>query len=222
MDTMKLLLGATIALLLGALAVSWQGMNTGVKNTPPDEVARLEKQIKELRAEQDNLKMQRDLQLLRSEPIQTATPSSNAAEIEAMKLQLAQNKLALEEMEMRKEAEKRDKKVAQDEEGLIEQRKLEGGDSELRRARMISEALLIGRVKEYVEDAQYGGFITFDVLMPDQVQPGVVVAIRRKTGILGQLKVSDMSAEGAIANPMPGFGPVKPQIGDELILPPQY
>ena len=45
MDTMKLLLGATIALLLGALAVSWQGMTTGVKNTPPDEVARLEKQI---------------------------------------------------------------------------------------------------------------------------------------------------------------------------------
>lgn len=221
MDTMKLLLGATIALLLGALAVSWQGMNTGVKNTPPDEVARLEKQIKELRAEQDNLKMQRDLQLLRSEPIQ-APATSSALELEAMKLQLAQNKLALEEMEMLKEAEKRDKKVAQDEEGLIEQRKLEGGDSELRRARMISEALLIGRVKEYVEDAQYGGFITFDVLMPDQVQPGVIVAIRRKTGILGQLKVSDMSAEGAIANPLPGFGPVKPQVGDELILPPQY
>jgi hypothetical protein len=221
MDTMKLLLGATIALLLGALAVSWQGMNTGVKNTPPDEVARLEKQIKELRAEQDNLKMQRDLQLLRSEPVQ-APATSSALELEAMKLQLAQNKRALEEMELLKEAEKRDKKVAQDEEGLIEQRKLEGGDSELRRARMISEALLIGRVKEYVEDAQYGGFITFDVLMPDQVQPGVIVAIRRKTGILGQLKVSDMSAEGAIANPLPGFGPVKPQVGDELILPPQF
>jgi hypothetical protein len=221
MDTMKLLLGATIALLLGALAVSWQGMNTGVKNTSPDEVARLEKQIKELRAEQDNLKMQRDLQLLRSEPIQASVPNS-ALELEAMKLQLAQNKRALEEMELLKEAEKRDKKVAQDEEGLIEQRKLESGDSELRRARMISEALLIGRVKEYVEDANMGGFVTFDVLMPDQVQSGVTVAIRRKTGILGQLKVSQVEADGAIANPLPGFGPVKPQVGDELILPPQY
>ncbi len=220
MDTMKLLLGATIALLLGALAVSWQGMKTGVQNTPPDEVARLEKQIKELRAEQDNLKMQRDLQLLRSEPIQT--PTNSALELEAMKLQVAQSKRALEEMELLKEAAKRDKKVAQDEEGLIEQRKLEGGDSELRRARMISEALLIGRVKEYVEDAQYGGFITFEVLMPEQVQTGVIVAIRRKTGVLGQLKVSDITAEGAIANPLPGFGPVKPQVGDELILPPQY
>jgi hypothetical protein len=221
MDTMKLLLGATIALLLGALAVSWQGMTTGVKNTPPDEVARLEKQIKELRAEQDNLRMQRDLQLLRSEPVQ-APATSTALELEAMKLQLAQNQRALEEMELLKAAEQRDKKVAQDEEGLLEQRKLESGDSELRRARMISEALLIGRVQEYVEDAEMGGFVTFEVLMPDQVQPGVTVAIRRKTGILGQLKVSQVEMDGAIANPLPGFGPVKPQVGDELILPPPY
>lgn len=223
MDTMKLLLGATIALLLGALAVSWQGMNTGVKNTPPDEVARLEKQIKELRAESDNLKMQRDLQLLRSEPIQapvSATPARNAAEIEMMKAEMEAGKAAIERLQAEKAL--RDAKVADAEELEMDRRKLEGGDTELRRARMISEALLIGRVKEYVEDAQYGGFITFDVLMPEQVQTGVIVAIRRKTGILGQLKVSDMSAEGAIANPLPGFGPVKPQIGDELILPPQY
>lgn len=220
MDTMKLLLGATIALLLGALAVSWQGMNTGVKNTPPDEVARLEKQIKELRAEQDNLKMQRDLQMLRSEPVQP--PASSALELEAMRLELEKNKLAIAEMEALKEAEKRDKKVEQDEEGLLAQRGLESKDGELRRARMISEALLIGRIKEYVEDEQFGGFVTFDVLMPEQVQSGVTVAIRRKTGILGQLMVSEVSAEGAIASPLPGFGPVKPQIGDELILPPQY
>ena len=218
MDTMKLLLGATIALLLGALAVSWQGMNQGVKNTPPDEIARLQKQVKELRAEQDNLKMQRDLQQLRSESVQTPANS----ELEAMKLQLAQNKRALEEMELRKEAEARDKKVAQDEEGLLAQRGLEGKDSELRRARMISDALLVGRIKEYVEDAQYGGFVTFEVLLPEQIQAGVIVAIRRQTGILGQLKVSDITAEGAIANPLPGFGQVEPQVGDELILPPQY
>lgn len=220
MDTMKLLLGATIALLLGALAVSWQGMNTGVKNANPDEVARLEKQIKELRAEQDNLKMQRDLQMLRSEPIPTT--SSTTLEIEAMKLELERNKLALAEVEALKAAEKRDKKVEQDEEGLLALRSLESGDSELRRARMISEALLIGRVTEFVEDAQFGNFITFEVIMPEQVQAGVTVAIRRKTGILGQFMVSEVTYEGAIANPLPGFGPIKPQIGDELILPPQY
>lgn len=218
MDTMKLLLGATIALLLGALAVSWQGMKQGVKNTPQDEIVRLQKQVKELRAEQDNLKMQRELQLLRSQPVQTPANS----ELEAMKHQLEQNKRALEEIELRKEAEARDKKVADLEEVEMDKRGLESKDSELRRARMISDALLIGRIKEYVEDAQYGGFVTFDVLLPEQIQAGVIVAIRRKTGILGQLKVSDITAEGAVANLLPGFGPVKPQVGDELILPPQY
>jgi hypothetical protein len=219
MDTMKLLLGATIALLLGALAVSWQGMNTNVKNTSPDELALVQAQIKELRAEQDKLQMQKNLQILRSEPIAT-TPSS--AELEAMKLQVAQNKLALEQLELQKQNELRDAKTADAEELLLDQRKLEGKDSELRRARMISDALLMGRVKEYVEDAQYGGFITFDVVMPEQVQTGTILAIRRKTGILGQLKVSDMTPEGAIANPLPGFSDIKPVPGDELILPPQY
>jgi len=217
MDTMKLLLGATIALLLGALAVSWQGMKSGVRNSPPDEIARLEKQVKELRAEQDKLQLEKQMQQLRGASVDT--PSSSSTEVEAMKLQLEKNKLALEEMEQLK---KRDQDTARDEEGLGAQRDLESKDVELRRARMISQSLLIGRVQEYVESPQGGDFVTFEVLLPEQVQVGSVVAIRRKTGILGQLKVSDVTAEGAIANPLPGFGPVKPQLGDELILPPQY
>jgi hypothetical protein len=220
MDTMKLLLGATVALLLGALAVSWQGMTRGVKNAPADEIARLKKQVAELRMEQDKLQLERQLQQLKATTPAAPSPASNAAEIEAMKAQVEANKAALAQLEAEKA--QRDAKVAQDEEGLLSQRDLEKGDTELRRARMIAEALLIGRVKEFVEDAEYGGFITFDITMPEQVQPGTIIAIRRKTGILGQLKVSDVTAEGGIANPLPGFGPVNPQVGDELILPPQY
>ena len=222
MDTMKLLLGATIALLLGALAVSWQGMNTGVKSASAAEIARLEKQVKELRLEQDKLALERESLRLRSEiPPQQPTTSA-AADIAAIRAQMeaqAAERMAAEE---KARADREKKALEEAEEGFVEGKKLEKGDSELRRARMISEALLIGRVKEYVEDAQYGGFITFDVLMPEQVQTGTIVAIRRKTGILGQLKVSDVTVEGAIANPLPGFGPVQPKIGDELILPPQY
>ena len=216
---MKLLLGATIALLLGALAVSWQGMKTGVRNTPPDELARLEKQIKELRAEQDKFMLEKQLQQLRSDPTPSIGPS--AAELEAMKLQIEKNKLALDEIDLQAR-DKRDKKLADMEEVEMEKRGLESKDSELRRARMISDALLVGRVKEIVEDPQSGTFIILDVLLPEQVQTGAILAIRRKTGILGQFKVSDVSPEGAIANPLPGFGPIEPKIGDELILPPQY
>ena len=217
MDTMKLLLGATFALLLGALAVSWQGMKTGVRNAPQDEIARLEKQVKELRSEQDKLQLEKQMQQLRG----SANDAPNA-ELEAMKLQVEKSKQALDELEQAKERTKRDKKVAQDEEGETAVRGLESKDSELRRARMISQSLLIGRVQEYVENPQGGDFVTFAVLLPEQVQVGGIVAIRRKTGILGQLKVSQVEADGAIANPLPGFGPVKPQAGDELILPPQY
>lgn len=220
MDTIKLLLGATVALLLGALVMSWQGMNNGVKSASPDEIARLKKQVAELRAEQDKLQLERQLQQLKTAPQAAPTPATNAAEIESMKAQLEANKASLAQLEAEKADAARDKKVAQDEEGLLSQRDLEKGDNELRRARMISEALLIGRVQEYVEDAQYGGFITFQILMPEQVQPGTILAIRRKTGILGQLKVSEITPEGGIANPLPGIGPVQPQVGDELILPP--
>ena len=161
--------------------------------------------------EQDKLQLEKQIQQLKAATPPSPTPTSNAAEIEAMKAQLEANKAALAQIEAEKDKAKRDAKVAQDEEGLLNQRDLEKGDTELRRARMIGEALLIGRVKEYVEDAQYGGFITFEILMPDQVQVGTILAIRRKTGILGQLKVSDVTAEGGIANPLPGFGPVQPQ-----------
>jgi len=223
MDTMKLLLGATVALLLGALVMSWQGMNNGVKNAPPDEIARLKKQVAELQAEQDKLQLERQIQQLKAAPdANLSSPAANSAEMERIKAQLAANQAALAQIEAEKANAARDAKVTQDEEGLLSQRDLEKGDSELRRARMIAEALLIGKVSEYVEDAQYGGFITFSILMPEQVQPGTILAIRRKTGILGQLKVSEVTAEGGIANPLPGFGPVNPQVGDELILPPQY
>ena len=221
MDTMKLLLGATVALLLGAFTMSWLGMNCGIQNSSPDELTRLKKQVAELRQEQDKLQLEKQLLQLKSSP--AATPASNAAEIEAMKAQLEALKADDDaQIASEKDKTKRDAKVTQDEEGLLSQRDLEKGDAELRRARMIGEALLIGRVKEYVEDAQYGGFITFEIAMPEQVQVGTILAIRRKTGILGQLKVSDVSPEGGVANPLPGFGPVLPQVGDELILPPQY
>lgn len=219
MDTMKLLLGATIALLLGALAVSWQGMNTGVRNAPASELANLKKQIAEIQVQQDKLALERQMLQLRSET--PATPTTSAAQdIAAIRAQM-EAQAAAKAAEDAAKAE-RDALVADAEEVAQDRTKLEQGDSELRRARMISEALLMGKVKEYVEDPQYGGFITFDILMPDQVQVGTILAIRRKTGILGLLKVSQVEVDGAVANPLPGFGPVNPEIGDELILPPPY
>ena len=86
---------------------------------------------------------------------------------------------------------------------------------------MISEALLVAKVNN-VDHLADGGFITFDVLMPEQVQPGAIVAVRRKTGLLCQFKVSEVTPEGGVGNMLPGFPGAQPKVGDELILPPPY
>lgn len=208
MDTMKFLLGATAALLFGAVVVSWQGMKRGVENASPEEIKKLEQQIAELREE-----------FRESRPQQAAPTSSQGSEEVSAKLAAA-----LAEID-RLNAEREsslDTKLKIDEEGLIAQKKLEQSDDELKRARWIADALLIGHVKEYVEDPTYGGFITIRVLMPEQVQVGTILGIRRKTGVLGQFKVSDVTPDGAIANPLTTFGEVKPVPGDELIFPPIY
>ncbi|MES2995484.1 MAG: hypothetical protein V4733_01610 [Verrucomicrobiota bacterium] len=214
---MKFLLGATIALLLGAFAVSWQSMKRGVSGAPDDEGKKIRKQIAELKQEEKNLNLQKEFERRQAAapPVSLAPPES---ELEAMK-----KKIAAQEAEMAAlDAEKkdRDKNVERDEEGLLAQLNLEKGDKELKRARMIANALLVAKVREFVKEQQ---FITFDVLMPEaNIQPGTILGVRRKTGIPGTFKVTEISGEGGIANPMPGFGPFEPQPGDELILPPQY
>ncbi len=219
MNTITILLGATLALLLAAVVLSFQGMKEGVRNAPQEEIARLQTQLDQLRLEQERLDMEKQLQQVPSNPMpESATPS----DMEKMRAELAAKEkeiagLAEEKAEAEKKAD-----TYRDEAGFIGGRELEKNDNELRRARMIRDALLIGKVSSYIANAEVGNFLTIDVVMPEQVQPGVILAIRRNTGILGQVKVSDVTVEGAIANPMPGFGPVEPQAGDELIIPPQF
>ncbi len=220
MDTMKILLGATIALLLGAVALSWRDMNQGVRDVSPDEISRLKNDINELRREQDRIKLEKDRRDLQS--IEPAPAIIGSAQQEAMKAELAAKEAELKAIREEKDKAERDAKLADQENLMLEKRDLEKGDNELRRARLISDALLMGRVKEYADNPELGGFVTFEVLMPDNVQPGSVLAIRRRTGIIGQLKVSEISVEGGIANLLGGFGQFKPEPGDELILPPQY
>ena len=219
MDTMKILLGATIALLLGAVGLSWHGMRQGAKDAPSEEIARLKKQVDELRIEQDRLQMEKQMQQLRSsEPV---VPPVGQSERELLKAELAAKEMEIARIAEDKAKAERDAKVLDQENLELEKRDLEKGDSELRRARLIGEALLMGRVKEFVENPETGSFVIFEVVMPENVQEGSILAIRRKTGIIGQIKVSQISVEGAIGNLLPGFGSFKPQPGDELILPPQ-
>lgn len=219
MDTIKILLSATIALLVGAIVLSWQRSQEEVKNTPPDQLTRIQQQIEELRREQDAISREKELRQLREV---AADPPVTSGEREALKAELAAKEAELARIADEKAKAERDAQTFKEEAGEFGRRELEKSDSELRRARLISEALVMGKVKEFAEDPQFGSFVVFEVVMPEQVQQGSVLAIRRKTGVVGQIRVSEISADGAIGNILPGFGNFKPEPGDDLILPPDY
>lgn len=217
-NTMTILLGATFALLLAAVVLSFQGMKEGVKNAPQDEIARLQAQLDQLRLQQDNLEFEKQRQqLLSNSTPQTGGPS----EIEKMRAELAAKEAEMARLAEEKADAQKKADTYRDEAGFIGGRELEKNDNELRRARLIRDALLIGRVSSFIENPEVGDFLTIEVVRPEQVQSGTILAIRRNTGILGRVKISDVTPEGAIASPMPGFGQVPPQAGDELIIPPQ-
>lgn len=219
MDTMKILLGATVALLLAALVMSWNGMRTASANAPQSELAKINQQIEEIRIEKAKLELEMQRQQLQDltilQPAQVV-----ASDSEALRAQLAAKEEELRAIEDQKSRAERDAQTYKDEAGFVGQQVLERNDNELRRARLIRDALLLARVQEYVNDDEYGGFATLELIMPENVQPGMVLSIRRNTGLLGQLKISSIEGTEAVANLMPGFGSVMPEAGDELILAP--
>lgn len=222
MDTLKILLGATVALLLGALAVSYKNLGTPPKAAAKSEQAEILRQIEELRLEQDRLQMEKQRMLLQQAAAPAPSPVDNAAAIAAAAAEREAMQRQIDELQKEKEKAERDAEVADREAAFVGGKMLEGRDQEARRARMIRDSLVIGRIKEWVEDPQFGGFATVEVIMPDNVQPGTVLCIRRNTGILGRLRVGELSIEGAIANPIGTFPEARPQAGDELILEPPF
>lgn len=214
---MTILLGATAALLLAAVVLSFQGMNEGVKNAPQDELERLRSQVDQLRVEQERLNLEKQLQQVRATPEPMAASPS---EVDRMKAELEAKEAEIAALAEEKETAEKKAETYNQEAAYIGGRELEKSDSTLRRARLIRDALLIGRIQQFVVDPAAGGFVVIEVVLPEHVQVGTVLAIRRNTGILGKVEITDISADGAIGNPMPGFGPVEPEAGDELIIPP--
>lgn len=225
MDTLKILLGATVALLLGALAVSYNSQTAPAKpSAARSEQADIIRQIEELRLEQDRLQLEKQRAMIQQATPQAhvPTPSENAAAIAVAAAERETMKEQIAALEKEKEKALRDAETADREAAFVGGKMLEGRDQEARRARMIRDSLVIAQIKEWVEDPQYGGFATIDIIMPDNVQPGSVLCIRRNTGILGRLRVGEMSIEGAIASPVGSFPEARPQAGDELILEPPF
>ena len=215
MDTLKIMLGATIALLLVAVGLSWKSMQEGVAGASQEDVTAMRRQLEEIRQETERLELEKERRALRE--VATA-PSANdvvtradAAVFEERLRELEAETEAAKEAAIRAEA---DALRAEKETDFL----LDNRDNSARRMRVINDAMLIATVREWVEDPQFGGFATLEVRSPENIQSGTVLAIRRNGGILGKLRVGEVSIDGAVANPLTPFGEVKPQSGDELIL----
>jgi hypothetical protein len=219
MDTLKILLGATVALLIGALAVAYKD-GPAEKGASKDDVAELKAQIQQLQVEQDRLETERQRRILEEATAKVAAEQPAAAPAPAPAAELAAMQEQIAKLEAEKAKAERNADTANNEAAYVAGHVLEQRDNEGRRARMIRDSMLVGRIKEWVDDPQLGGFATIEILMPDMVQPETILCVRRNSGILGRLKVGEMSIEGAIATPMGTFPEAKPQPGDELILDP--
>ena len=228
MNTMKILLGATIVLLVAGLIVSWNAKNEGVAQASPEDLARYEKVLAEMRKETERLNGSpvQSAQVpaagaVASSPADFPAEDSRIAELEARLLEMEREKRELAD---EKERAERDATVARDEAGLAGQRQIESHDRQQHRARQISQALLVARVKEFIED-EFGGFVVLHVERPDNASSGAILGIRRNTGIIGKVRVTENTPEGAIASPLPESclgGPVDIREGDELIVEPQF
>ena len=221
MDTLKILLGATVALLLGALGVSLYNQKAPSRDSESLQTAEVLRKLKELELEQDRLQIERQRLALQQAaaqvpPVAIPAPAPTpAADVAAMQEQIAL-------LQAEKDKAERDAETADREAAFVGGKVLENRDKEARRARLISQALVIAKVKEWVESPEAGTFATLDIVMPENVQPGTVLCLRRQTGILGRLRIDDVNIEGAIANPVTAFTETRPQAGDELILDPTF
>jgi hypothetical protein len=206
MDTIKIMLGMLVALLVGALAMSWKGFRQEVRDTPKKELAEVQRQIAEIEQQRKQLQDEKERMMLGT-PLAQKAPAEAPAVPEVAPQEVPDTGAVFDDGAPPQEAAPRtpEKPVAQD---------------PAERAKAIASAPAVAKLTEWVEDPNLGAFATLEVIDPAAVKAGAVLSVRRGTGLLGKLKVNEVAPEGALASPTAVFGDVKPKGGDELIVEP--
>jgi cell division protein FtsB len=247
MNMITVLLGATGLLLVVAVALSFGAMNN---HTDKAEVARLKAEIAALQVQEQQLAAPGALLTLHPTPLALAPaapvgldssgspapnpapfavppnnddvpPIGDEAAIAKLEQEIRDADQKFAELALKTEGVELENKVLKQEQDLISNPTIKADRKNRARASTIRAALLQARVVQWAED----GFAVIDVHR-DDLQVGTILAIRRQTGIYGQLVVDKLYPEEgqAIANPVKGTFPTggKPDVqpGDDLIIPP--
>lgn len=230
MNMMSVLLGATGLLLVAALILSFGSMNSNLGSAPTQkDLSALRTEIEVLRAAEAELRLMRQQKTYTGSPytlppVSPATAAAVEAEVATIEANSATEIAILkQELADAKEDAARNEQRAEtfnEEANLAWRDKIESNNTAQRQARIIKEALLIATVTEWSPD---DGFLVININRPESAQVDTVLAIRRNTGIIGRVKVSQVYPDGATADPLPGSffgGTLDIQAGDELIIPP--
>lgn len=210
MNITQILLGSTAAMLVAALILSYSAMKDGEGEDGRRQTA------KELIDE--NARLQAELDRMRGgQPMAAPQPAEKPDSMSATKLRELeeQNRKLLAD----KEAAEKKQKQAEAETLAMNERASGQHDKQARRAKLIAQAMLMAQVKEV---AKVDGKIQFVVLDVKQsnVRMGSRLAIRRNTGIVGEVEITRMDAEATVADPLPNaVGKIDIKQGDELIIP---
>jgi hypothetical protein len=222
MDTIKILLGATVAVLLGALAMSWKNFRVQEKNAPDEELRKIETQIAEIRLEQERLRLER-MKILNGEP-PAAEPApegvTDPADIPDTGASYGDESVA----DATTPPDAVPPAPANMPPAPAGNASSPGDDGsappvdETRRADAIKNAPVVAKVTQWVDD---GAFAVVQVVDANAAKTGAILCVRRNSGILGRLKIGDVEGGEAIASATAAFPGPKPQPGDELIVEPK-
>ena len=211
MDTLKLLFYTALAALVAALGVSWKDFKKARAEEDPKKVYEISRQIAEIHKDQEKMQAERDRILGKEAPKIAAPP---AAREEAGPTPSEVDLAAIDAASSLSNPD-----AALPSEGLVPAPP-PAAPVPQDRGRMISEAAAVAKIIEWVEDPQYGTICGMEVKDPAAVKIGSILAIRRNGGIIGRVKVGEVTPEGAVGNPSGILEDLKPQVGDELIVAP--
>ncbi len=218
MNVTQILLGSTAALLLVAIVLSYTDMQNGVAaNGRAQSAAELMKENAQLQAEILQLKSGNVTPI----PPTPAPPKEELATSSISENELAQFREQNDLLKQQLEVEQNKREQAEADASALTERNHGKINQDERRAKLISIASLMAQVTEIAEEGDIT-VIVLDVIIPQAVQLGTELAIRRGNGIAGKLSVTNIADGTVFADPILGSfpgGEVDVKIGDELIIP---
>ncbi len=223
MDTIKILLALTTTVLAAALAWSYSQQKDQSSKAPKDELARIEQQLAALAIEEKNIANEKRLRQLGVDVLSLSRQQQQQKEADAQKALLekqqreaAEAAKALQELE----AKQSDKKFQNEEQGIVDLQKVEKTNKDFRNSNLILQALPLARVTSYVDDPEFGNFVLFDIKVENVINVDSKLALRRKDGIAGFVRVTSIEGVEGVADLLPGAGKFTPQVGEDLIMDP--